>query len=406
MVQIETFKQLLKTCLRRLWLEDMLHTASAEAKTIKISANTDRLQDKQVEFCKKDLQEVSFSNLLQASLIEWGQTKAFTSNIDEPEFAEHIYWLLSNVALKPQVVEAAIRKFKHSENISPEILFKRLENFYRRWCDGEFIDAVPDNNLPQKRMLQLQAQNVAIGLRRVDINTGLNVMILLLELHRFFPEISFYPSQKPDSDNFFTSRLLRAINYSDSIEIGNFSNVVGVFLKGAQLQGVYLGDANLTGANFSDANLSGAYLGDANLTGVQAKQVNLRNASLGDANLSGADFTGANLTRCDLTHCNLSGADLTGADLSGADLGDANLAGANLAGANLTGANLTSANIRDATLNGANLTNAILFGANLSDSDLIGVEMNYADLCRADLSGVNLKGSTLKGTKSQRLDFI
>lgn len=425
MVHIEIFKQLWKTCLRRSWLEEVLHKPrGATKKNVKgspksfcvkkkllrvpvMSANNHQSQNKQVDRSQNSSQELSFEEKLPASLINWVETSStLIFNNSSQQFYQHIYQSLGNIALKPEMVESILISLQKSEKTNSVILFRKLEDFYRRWCNGEFIDAAPENNLPQKQMLQLQAQNVAIGLRQVDINTGLNVMILLLELHRFLhsqnqnleTEITFYPSEKPDGSNFFTSRLLRIINYSDSIEIGNFSNVVGAFLKSAQLEGAYLGDANLTGANLSNANLSAAYLGDANLTGIQANKVNLVRANLGDANLSGADLTEANLTHCDLSHCNLSGGDLSGANLTSADLGDANLAGANLAGANLAGANLTSANLRDAILDGANLKGAILFGANLSDTNLIGAEISYADLCRTDLSGSNLQGSTLKGT--------
>ncbi len=403
MLHIELLRQLWKIFLGQSWLEGMLNTVSGETKTILISGKTNKLPPQQVEYKENDLSSLSFEEKLQASLMAWAQTSSgFISKIDEQKFYEQIYANLGNIALKPEIVESVIIRLKKTELTNLVNLFRKLEDFYRRWCNGEFIDAAPENNLPQKQMLQLQAENMAIGLRQVDINTGLNVIILLLELHRLFEEqndslqteISFYPSEKRNSDNFFTSRLLRIINYSDSIEIGNFTNVVGYFLKGAQLEGVYLGDANLAHANLSDANLSSAYLGDANITGIQAKKVNLSNANLGDANLSGADLREANLTNCDITQCNLSGVDLSGANLSNADLGDANLAGANLTGANLAGANLTGANLRDATLSGANLKNAILFGANLSDSNLIGVEISYADLCRADLSGANMRGST------------
>ena len=405
MVQIEFLKQLWRNCVKQSRSEDVLDTASGESKMIAIAAFPDRLPSRKVEYKENDLLSMSFEEKLQANLIKWAQTSNITFNIDEQQFYQDIYAIFSNIALKPEVVESAIERFIASEKANPVNLFRKLSDFYNRWCDGEFVDAAPENNLPQKQMLQLRSHNINIGLRKVDINTGLNVMILLLELHRFREqshkikaEFTFYPSGKPDSDNFFTSKLLRVINYSDSVEIGNFSNVVGAFLQGALLESVYLGDANLTGANLSSAKLAGAYLGDANLTGVQAKKANLADANLGDANLSGALLREANLTHCDLTHCNLSGADLSGADLSGADLSYANLAGVNLAGVNLAGANLTSANLRDAELSGANLKNSIVFGANLSDANLIGVDLSYADLCRADLSGVNLRGSTLKGT--------
>ncbi len=55
----------------------------------------------------------------------------------------------------------------------PVLLFQRLEDFYRRWCRGEFIDAAPSDNLPQKKMMNMIAQNVAVGLRQIDIYTGL-----------------------------------------------------------------------------------------------------------------------------------------------------------------------------------------------------------------------------------------
>ncbi|NJL78380.1 MAG: pentapeptide repeat-containing protein [Richelia sp. RM2_1_2] len=402
MVQIELLKQLLRTCVRKSWLEELRYRASGETTKILIAVNSDRQQQEKVEVAKKDFGELTSEEKLQGSLTTWGQT----SSLDQRQFWEEIYAMFSKITLKPEIVAAVILRFIDSENTNPVILFKRLEDFYCRWCNGEFIDAAPSDNLPQKQMLQLQAQNVMIGLRQVDINTGLNVMILLLEIHKRLrsqnhhlqTEISFYPSAKPDNSNFFTSKLLRVINYSDSIEIGNFSNVVGAFLDDAQLNGVYLGDANLTGVNFSSANLMGAYLGNANLTGLQATKVNLSNADLSDANLSGANLREGNLIGSDLTHCNFSGADLSGVDLSGADLSNGNLSGANLNGANLSNANLTSANLRDAILSGANLKNAILFGANLSESNLIGAEISYADLCRADLSGANLRNSTLKGT--------
>ena len=337
MLQIEFLRQLWRNCLRQSWLEEVLHTASTD-KTVVISVNPKHKPLQKVEYRENDLLTISFEEKLRANLVKWAQTSlCVTSSIDKQQFYKDVYATLGNIALKPEVLEYTILRIS-SEKADLKVLFDKLEDFYRRWCDGEFIDAAPDKNLPQRQMLEFQTQNIAIGLREVDINAGLNVMILLLELHRLFrehnQELTFYSSGKPDSDNFFMSKLLRVINYSDSIKIGNFSSVVGEFLRGASLENVYLGDANLTDANFSNANLSGAYLGDANLTGVQANKIKLSRANLGDANLSGADLREAELTHSDLTHCNLSGADLSGANLAGADLNGANLAGANINGAN------------------------------------------------------------------------
>ena len=220
---------------------------------------------------------------LQKSLEKWTVTgSGWNSKISDRQMHEEIYDLLGNGALKPEIVQELMEFLVTEKRFRLELLFWRLEDFYHRWCRGEFIDATPEDNLPQKKMLQLGAKNIAIGLRQIDIYTGLNVLILLLELHRyaqeedkFQPKITFYPSAKPDTDNFFTSQLLRIVNYSDAIEIGNFSSIVGQFLKGGNFSGAYLGDANLTGLDFSGANLSGAYLGDANLTGVNFSDANL-----------------------------------------------------------------------------------------------------------------------------------
>lgn len=61
-------------------------------------------------------------------------------------------------------------------------------------------------------------------------------------------------------------------------------------LKGANLSGCYLPNANLAGANATAANLSGAYLAGANLSSVNFSQANLRGALLANANVTGAKW--------------------------------------------------------------------------------------------------------------------
>ena len=48
---------------------------------------------------------------------------------------------------------------------------------------ARFIDATAET-LPQRKARQLQNYQVFTGQRQVDIFTGLNVLILLLEIHR------------------------------------------------------------------------------------------------------------------------------------------------------------------------------------------------------------------------------
>jgi outer membrane protein assembly factor BamB len=58
-------------------------------------------------------------------------------------------------------------------------------------------------------------------------------------------------------------------------------------LKGANLSGCYLPNANLSAANATGANLTAAYLVGANLSSVNFSQANLRGASLTNANVAG-----------------------------------------------------------------------------------------------------------------------
>lgn len=339
-----------------------------------------------VNFSQVNLQREILCKRLRISLENWTRKDSDGEfQISDRQLHEEIYDLLGDSALTIEVVETVIELLVAEKQLRPVPLFVRLEDFYQRWCRGQFIDAPANENLPQRKLIEILAQNQAIGLRQIDIFTGLNVLILLLELHRHAQkqdelrqQINFYPSSAPDTDSFFTSQLLRIINYSDAIEIGNFSNIVGEFLRGGNFHRAYFGNANLTGVNFSGADLSGAYLGDANLTGANFQNANLTGANLGDANLSSANFTDANLSGADLTSANLTGATLNRADLNRADL--------------------SRADLRDTELCRANLSNAILFGANLSDAILNHVDLSRADLCRADLSGADLSHATLNGT--------
>ncbi|MFN6518774.1 MAG: pentapeptide repeat-containing protein [Nostoc sp. CreGUA01] len=402
-------------------LEEMSKATSVETKAVLPLGKNIKESDKSVKFAQDNLLEYLLCEKLQESLEKWTLIgSAWNSKIDEKtlgrqaaglcfavsdrQMHQEIYDLLGNSALKPEIVNELMELVVTGKKINLELLFWRLEDFYHRWCQGEFIDATPEDNLPQKKMLQLAQKNVAIALRQVDIYTGLNVLILLLELHRYAQQqeqlkqkIIFYPSAKPDTDNFFTSQLLRIVNYSDALEIGNFSSVVGQFLKGGNFTAAYLGDANLTGVDFSDANLSRSYLGDANLTGVNFSRANLSAANLGDANLSGANLSGANLSGADLSSANLSGANLSGANLNRADLSHADLSSANLTHANLSSADLNRADLSSADLNRADLSSAILFGVNLSDANLTSSNLNHADLCRSDLSGADLSHAILNG---------
>ncbi|MBH8551322.1 pentapeptide repeat-containing protein [Nostocaceae cyanobacterium CENA357] len=352
-----------------------------------------------VEFVHKSFSEFLFAERLLESFVDWTtkipKRKREEDSVTTSEMDKQIYDLFGYGNLTREIVEylmgllAESSEFQDVERLCQ--LFQRLEYFYLCWCDGEFIDA-EDVNLPQMKKKQLREQlperENHLGLRQVDVCTGLNVMIVLLELHRYAKtkddlkdKISFHPCGKLDSDQFDSQRLLRIIGYSHCLGVFAFNDNLGLFLSGADLRDTYLGDthlrrADLRWADLRRANLRDTYLGSANLS----------NADLSDADLSDANLIGANLN-----NANLNDADLSNANLIGANLSDANLSNANLNGANLSDANLSDANLNDANLSGANLSGANLNDANLNDADLSNADLK-AVVWNSDTKWLNAKG--------------
>jgi len=166
--------------------------------------------------------------------------------------------------------------------------------------------------------------------------------------------------------------------------------LIGSYLREADLRKADLSGANLRGSFLRGANLSGANLGGADLRGV-----NLSKADLSEANLNGADLRGVNLSKADLSRANLIGADLSGADLCRAYLLEADLSEAHLRGAHLHRADLGRANLSGADLLEANLLEADLSEAHLNGADLRGADLSKAIFLKADISNSNLKGSRI-----------
>jgi hypothetical protein len=257
-----------------------------------------------VEFVHKSFGEFLCAERLKESLEEWTEPgkKGRGFNTPDSQMDREIYDLLGYGPLTEEIMEYLMGLLTtpadpgEENQFRPVELFQRLENFYQRWWEGEFID-MPPESLPQKKMrlLREQLKTHELGQRQIDIYAGLNVMILLLELHRygqqrdeFKDKMVFYPSGKPNAEGRVddASRLLRLIGYSCCIGDSGFLQTVGTFLSGANLSG-----ANLRGANLSRADLDGANLSDADL----------RAASLSGANLRGANLRGANLSRANLS---------------------------------------------------------------------------------------------------------
>jgi uncharacterized protein YjbI with pentapeptide repeats len=373
-----------------------------------------------VEFVHKSFGEFMCAERLKESLEEWTRpgNKRIKFNTQDSQMDGEIYDLLGYGPLTEEIVEYLMGLLTtpasagEASQFRPVELFQRLENFYQRWCDGEFID-MPPESLPQKKMrlLREQLKTQELGQREIDIYAGLNVMILLLELHRygqqrdeFKDKMVFYPCGKPNAEGELddASRLLRLIGYSRCVGYFGFLHTVGRFLSGADLSGAHLrgvelygadlDGAKLCGAHLNGAELSDAYLFDADLSGAHLNNAYLTDANLSGAHLSGAHLSGAHLSEADLSGAHLSGADLNSADLSGADLSDADLSRADLSRADLSGAYLSGAYLSGANFRRADLSDADLSGADLSGADLRGADLSSADLSDADLRGVHLSG--------------
>jgi uncharacterized protein YjbI with pentapeptide repeats len=341
-----------------------------------------------VEFAHKSFGEFLFAERLKAAFDDWVELdKRDRPRLKETEVARQVYDLLGYGFLTVEMVDY-LKELLFSQFELDELvwLFHQLHQFYASWCEGLYIDKAPSENLPQGKMMQMSKVEISLGLRQVDVYAGLNVMILLFQLHRHgqredvrSEELKFYPCCHLEADADYQTHLLRIIGYSQILGIDAFRRNVSPHLSGANLYG-----ANLSGADLMDANLSYADLRDANFSYADLSGANLSYADLRDANLRGASLVDAALIDCNLSY----------ADLRGANLSVAILLNANLRGARLDGADLCRANLRGANLN-ANFTRADLSDANLSGADLSGAFLEAAFLSGASLSGVNLAGVNL-----------
>ncbi|BAY37872.1 pentapeptide repeat protein [Nostoc sp. NIES-2111] len=332
-------------------------------------------QEGGVEFFHKSFGEFLFAERLKARLKAWTQYYDADDGrqpiISEALMNWEIYDLLGYGGLTPEIVDYLMGLLIESQDFDWVELFKRLDKFYSKWCQGKFIDTA-EETLPQKKLRQLQRYGITgLGQRQVDVYAGLNVMILLLELHRYAQgrddlkqKIVFYLSSKPEEDS-LTSELLNIINYCDGLGLGNFINIVGRFLRGADIRAAYLSGTDFSSADLKYADLSGAALNGAVFAGANLKYADLSNAALG-----GIYLKHANLKHANLRHADLSGAYLRHTDLSGAYLRHAYLIGAHLIGARLIGTDLSSTNLIGANLGGADLSDADLSDADLSGADL------------------------------------
>lgn len=363
-----------------------------------------------IRFTHNSFGKLFCSRRLHETLEDWA-TSLVRRRISEPLVpTQTLHWqifdLLGYGGLTAEMTEYLMVLLNANPEFDLAYLFRRLENFYLAWCNGQFIDAPPES--PPQRGMRLLRQNTVyaanLGQRQVDVYAGLNTMILLLELHHYArsqsdaqADVAFYPCGRQGMPDFEPERLLRVIGYSHCVSPSAFRAIVGPYLSGANLSGVSLTGVNLSGVDLSGADLRSADLSGSNLRGADLSRANLVGASLDGADLSNADLRGANLIGAYLRGADLSSASLSGADLSSANLIGASLSRADLRDADLTGAYLRGASLQSAVLSRAYLIGASLSGAYLSNAELDQVDFSDANLHGADLSDVNLRGADLSG---------
>lgn len=110
-------------------------------------------QEDSVEFVHKSFGEFLCAERLKKSLEEWTKpgNKGIEFNTQDSDMDWEIYDLLGYGPLTEEIVEYLMgllttRAVAGKESLfRPVKLFKRLEDFYLRWCDGKFIDAPPEN---------------------------------------------------------------------------------------------------------------------------------------------------------------------------------------------------------------------------------------------------------------------
>ena len=357
------------------------------------------------------------------AMVRWSRSSFAVSDpypVSNETVPEEIYDFLGLGDLHDEVIVFLFALLKKNDRLQLRWIFEQLDAFYSLWCKGLFIDAAAENSPLLKKVRSATASGMNANQRLVDIQTGLNVMRLLLELNRAieppedeFAKIAFHPCGRADLGNFDPDRLLRTIGYCQAIGADTFIKAVGPYLsavdlsnaeltncilRGVDFKGADLSNADLSGADLRSSDLGGADLRSAVLVGANLRLANLSATNANRVNFKSANLRGANVIGAGLSDADLHNANLKLADLRLADLRDSNLSGANLTYANLGNANLTGANLNNANLGAANLTRTNLTEALLQGAALRGAEIRFANLTRADLDATDLRNASLQHT--------
>ena len=169
--------------------------------------------------------------------------------------------------------------------------------------------------------------------------------------------------------------------------------IVGVYLRVANLQKADLYGVNLQKANLEFAKLQKSILLGVNLQEARLERANLRGANIGSADLRKADLSRANLQKTDLKFAKLQESILYAAKLRESDLLSANFQRADLRHANLQETNLDDVKLGGTLLDTTNFQKANLWDSNLREENLIRVNFHETQLSKANIQGANLYGA-------------
>ncbi|BAY36798.1 pentapeptide repeat protein [Nostoc sp. NIES-2111] len=268
------------------------------------SQTTDNHLKIKIQFSHNKLGDYLCAEALANQLQELTQYQADvygteTFILDNPSsVAEHLYYLLGYGIITQEIEELVIAALQIQQKPT---LLKRLEDFWRAWCQGRWLDAgVAHKILPYFHNLQNP-----VNVEQVNTNVGVNIFLLLAAICRDL-QVTFSPCGNPENLNdFYPETMLLLLAKASVLPNNLIKRIYSQSLTKINLSGAFLSQVVLNGANLEQADLSNAVLVNANLT---------------DANLTGANLTGANLTGANLTGVNLESVNLTNACLCDAIL--------------------------------------------------------------------------------------
>jgi uncharacterized protein YjbI with pentapeptide repeats/outer membrane protein OmpA-like peptidoglycan-associated protein len=311
--------------------------------------------------------------------------------------------------------------------------FTLLISFTIATYPGEFIDRVlpsvrlvPTTLPPLERRDLLAPRRLWSNLSEWWLDSGDTKTWTSLQAVLFYGKVDPIGSRRY---SLFSSTIVApSIRLAKLDNSGNFI-VPAVSLRGRDLYGAVLIEADLrgvdlTGTDLKEASLVGADLRGATFCRTTPPEVPVLNDSTPDrvncADLSWANLRGANLESSNVSNVNFEGAQFqqanlggtwfNGADMRGSHLSYANLPGASLNGADLQCADFVWANLRGAQFSSVNLQGADLSRANLAaaklSGDLRGADFKAADLTGALLDGANLEGASFQDTTGSNVSVV